>query len=329
MRKKLLSILLSLSMIAGMLSTFAVSAFADDETIVEESVFAEEPTFIEESVFAEEPTLTENSNCSETVLEEDDDDYDDEWDEPEILPVKNLKTTNIKWNSATLTWRNPGDVDGYDIYIEQLETRQEYYHWTYKEEILIEDPATVSYKVQNLLPCRSYSFRVIPYRNIDGYKRFADYWECKCIGIKTPPCPDGSFYTSNRKLAKRLTIVIKKYKENAKFKKSGQCYGYAEWGSKQIAKTRKKTTINKKFTKKNVEKYIVGLKAGAHVRIKRSGMEHSVLIIKSTKNSMCWVDCNWNHDNRVHYSVGTAEDFYYQYFNYSKILWIMKTKTYR
>lgn len=293
-------------------------------------------------VFATTTTsFAEDYDDGEEYISYDEEDWDWDWedeeDEPEepeydINPATNIKFSNIKYNSATVTWKNPGDIDGYDIYtcIEKDIIKGNKFDREYKDELLttIEDPNITSYHLKHLVPQEYYEIDVVSYKYIDGVKQSADLYSCSDT-FETPMCMKGKFYTSNKKGGRNVIKVLKAYKYDQKFKGPGECYGYAEWASNKIAKSRTYVTINKKITLKNVKKYIIGLKPGAHVRMTSKRMDHSILILKATKDRIYWADNNFGSYNRVHYHAGTLVDLYCMMSGYSKIAWIYKTKTYR
>lgn len=306
MKSHILSILISIMMVATILPAYTVTSFADDEAIGEDFISYDE---FDPDSYVEGYAIVGESG---------------------VAPVTDLKVSNITYNSATLKWSNPGNIDGYDLYKEVIvAVAEDEWEIDYIVADTINDPNICTYQLHNLLSCEYYGYYVVPFKLMNGVKTSADMYECENVYFQTLWCNKGSFYTSNKKLAKSLTKVFKAYKENAKFKGSGECYGYAEWGSKKIAKTRKKVNINKKMTLQNVNKYIVGLKSGAHVRFYSPNLSHSALIIKATKNRIYWIDNNWGYNNRVHYHAGDVAAFYRQYCGYTKIQWIMKTKAYR
>lgn len=285
-----------------------------------------------------------------TLNDDDDDEYleDDEdyemipgWDgeysedgEPIIEPTSKLKINNIKYNSATLTWKHSGNnVDGYKIYtyITKFTVKKGKidYDWDKKLLDTIDNPNTQSYRMTNLVPLETYEVSVVAYKVLNGKEYTEEDFDDYTKTFTTPLCMKASFYSSNKKAGKNVIKVIKAYKSDQKFKGSGECYGYAEWGSKKIAKSRSYVTINKKITLKNVKKYIVGLKPGAHVRMTSKRMDHSILILKATEDRVYWADNNYGSYNRVHYHAGSIVDLYGMMSAYSKIAWIYKTKSYR
>ena len=234
--------------------------------------------------------------------------------------LSKLKTTDIKYNSATISWESLPGADGYRIYSYSL--------FGFKD-VLIKtiDSGSISSCKLSLRPNVDYEIYVVPYRVENG--EVVEYEDLKRSSFfETPICYDSKFYSSNAKLSKSIGKVLKTYKDCTKFKGSGECYGYAEWASKKIAKSRKYTKINKKLTAANVKKYICTLKPGAHVRI--SG--HSVVILKASKDVIYWADNNYRCSqgrNRVHYWTGTPEYFARVYHWHAKIEGIYKTISYR
>lgn len=300
MKNKSISVFLSLLLSLCLIMTFGATAYADEE--FDGDIAWEEEEWYEEPDFS-------------------------------VPPVTTLKVSNLKSNSATLSWKNPGGVDGYElrryVYTTSVEGSTISIDLNVETIADITNPDTLTYQLTDLMPLEGYDMVIAAYRIVDGIKQYSSIREGSEQDILTPVCTQGSFYSSNTKAAKSIAKVIKQYKDNAKFKGKGECYGYAEWASKKIAKTRTQVKVNKKVTLANVKKYIVGLKPGAHVRCTSSRTDHSILILKSTKDRIYWADNNWGHNNRVHYHAGTPEELYFTLMRYSKISYIMKTKTFR
>ena len=230
------------------------------------------------------------------------------------------KASNIKYNRATLTWTEYPAAAGYNIYCYSM----------FDADVLCRSIASgvaTTCNISDLKPNTYYFFTVVPYVDDNGTAKeieAAEMW----TSFETPICYDGRFYASNTKLSKSIGKVLKSYKECTRYKGAGECYGYADWASKKIAKSRRYTKINKKLTAANVKKYICTLKPGAHVRI--SG--HSVVILKASREVIYWADNNYRCSrgrNRVHYWTGTPDYFARVYHSHAKIEGVYKTLSYR
>ena len=78
------------------------------------------------------------------------------------------------------------------------------------------------------------------------------------------------------------------------FKGAGECYGYAESVRKLFGSgSGKRTTINKKATKKNMYNALKNCKPGTHVRYKKAGGGyHSIVVYKVTKDYIYYSEGN-------------------------------------
>ena len=266
---------------------------------------------------------------------DDDEDWeDDEDDEPFIEPTSKLKINNIKYNSATLTWKHSGNnIDGYKVYtyITKFTVKKGKIDYDWDKELLttIDDPNTQSYRMTNLAPLETYEVSVAAYKVLNGKEYTEEDFDDYTKTFTTPLCMKASFYSSNKKAGRNIIRVLKGYKDGQKYKGSGECYGYAEWASNKIAKSRTMVNVNKKITKSNIKKYIVGLKPGAHIRLSGKATIHSIVILKSTKDRIYWADNNGGGNNRVSYHSDTINDFHVALSYWSKIVWIYKTKSFR
>ena len=230
------------------------------------------------------------------------------------------KAISVKYSSATLSWTKIPGAAGYNIYKRFMRGKEKLYR-------TITSGATTSLKLTGLCSNADYEFYIVPFAIIDGKR--VEYDDAYMASwFDTPICYNSKFFTSNKKLQKSIGKVLGTYKNCHKFKGSGQCYGYAEWASKKIAKKRKYVKINKSLTPSNVRKYICTLKPGAHVRI----TGHSLVIIKASKDVIYWADNNYScrrGTNRVHYWTGSPEMFDRIYNSHSKIVGVYKTVSYR
>lgn len=273
--------------------------------------------------FAAEDSAVDEAGCGseKTLLAND--------DEVIVDPNPNYDTSfsMVTYQSCVLKW-NPCEVaDGYYVYYQRIGTYN-------TKRILaadIKDKMVTFWSFKGLKPMGEYWFDIVPYAynskgEIVEVKKSARY-----DNLEMPMCYDGNYFTSNAKVAKSITKVLKTYKHGAKYKGKNECYGYAEWASKKIAKSRKMVKVNKKVTPRNVRKYICNLKAGSHVRLK--GNPHSLVILKATKDYIYWADNNstWygGGRNRVHYYGNTPAWFSTVYSCHDTIEWINKTTSYR
>lgn len=91
-------------------------------------------------------------------------------------------------------------------------------------------------------------------------------------------------------------------RDGRKYKGSGECYGYAEMMRKRFGTGYRKVTVNKKYSGKNIYKYLKDVKPGTHVRIKYgSNQGHSIVIFKVTKTKMYYADANVGYTNEISY----------------------------
>lgn len=144
----------------------------------------------------------------------------------------------------------------------------------------------------------------------------------------------GSDCTSNKTAAATIDYVLNKYKQDAAYPGSGECWGYAEKVSTMLAASRDtKYYTGLKFTEANFKKKCLGVKAGTHIRLgndkKFNGWSgHSVVLFKVTEKQVIWADNNFGRDNRVSYYSGTLDDFLWTY-GYTYLQMVSKPVSYR
>lgn len=252
---------------------------------------------------------------------------------PEITSVK---LSDVCARRMKVSWTCKAGANGFYIYSLKLKYNSKTDDFYYTRTLLktVKRGTTRSTVIRDLTPANYYEIQVIPYQNVNSRIRrgtkepiWAENYNDAC----TEYCRVGSFYSTNVKAQKSLNSIFRTYKENQKYRGSGECYGWAEWASRKIARTRTKVNVNKSFTVANVNKYIVGCKPGTHVRI--SG--HSLVILKATSKRIYWVDNNYNFTgnrtgaNRVHYWAGTPAEFRSCYRSHNKIEWLYKPTSFR
>ena len=93
-----------------------------------------------------------------------------------------------------------------------------------------------------------------------------------------------------------------------------------------------------RFNEKNFLAKCKGCKAGTKLvlgqaKYENGTLSHAIILFKVTANEVWWADCNWNHDNVVHYRHGTVKDFvnfyHYKKSKYSYLHFIVKINSYR
>jgi len=101
---------------------------------------------------------------------------------------------------------------------------------------------------------------------------------------------------------------------------------------------REKNYYGLRFNKKNFLKVCKGCKAGTKLvlgqaKYENGTLSHAIILFKVTSKEVWWADCNWNHDNVVHYRHGTVRDFinfyHYKKSKYSYLHFIVKINSYR
>lgn len=93
-----------------------------------------------------------------------------------------------------------------------------------------------------------------------------------------------------------------------------------------------------RFNKTNFLKVCKGVKPGTKLVLGQAKWEdgslsHAIVLLKVTSKEVWWADCNWNHDNVVHYRHGTIRDFinfyHYRSYKYSYLHFVVKINKYR
>lgn len=285
--------------------------------------------------FAEDEHINDSQHTQDRWIDtweegwEPEDDF--EWDQIEEGGEKRLLAfSDITYDGLNIHWMKCEKADGYRVYSSVVDGRAKHVL-----QGTIKGNAVTSFKVKNLLPLNLYLITVKPYRINSKDKTVVVQNEIKNGFKETPMCYDGKYYSSNEKVANSLNKVLGKYKYDTKYKIKGGEHGYADWASKQIAKSRKKVKINKNLTQSTCKKYICNLKPGSLVRL--SGRGHSLVIIKATNNYIVWADYDNKYAlgsyaayNKVLYYVQTPSYFVHDYSHaHKKIDYIQKTTSYR
>lgn len=93
-----------------------------------------------------------------------------------------------------------------------------------------------------------------------------------------------------------------------------------------------------RFNRKNFLSVCEGAKPGTKLVLGQAKWEdgslsHAIVLLKVTSKEVWWADCNWNHDNVVHYRHGTVRDFinfyHYKSYKYSYLHFVVKINKYR
>lgn len=105
------------------------------------------------------------------------------------------------------------------------------------------------------------------------------------------------------------------------------------------SKTKETNYYGLRFNKKNFLKVCKGVKPGTKLVLGQAKYEdlksvsHAIVLLKVTSDEVYWADCNWNHDNVIHYRHGTVTDFinfyHYKSSKYSYLHFVIKIKKYR
>lgn len=117
----------------------------------------------------------------------------------------------------------------------------------------------------------------------------------------------GAHCTSNKVAASTIDYIQARYPNNTQYKGSGECWGWAEKISTMLASKRStKYYKGLPFTEENLLKKCKGAKAGTHIRISNnkefSGYSgHSIVILKLTKDEVCWTEANAGGYNNIRY----------------------------
>ena len=144
----------------------------------------------------------------------------------------------------------------------------------------------------------------------------------------------GSDCTSSQNAAATIDYILNKYKQDAVYPGTGECWGYAETVSDMLASSREtKKYTGLKFNKTNFKNKCLGVKAGTHIRLGNektfnAWKGHSVVLLKVTEEQMIWADNNFGRDNRVSYYSGTMDDFLWTY-GYTYLQMVSKPVSYR
>jgi len=144
----------------------------------------------------------------------------------------------------------------------------------------------------------------------------------------------GSDCTNSTSAASNINKLIKKYPNHSKFKSGGQCWGYAEKVSTNIAGSRKSSYYKgKKFTKNNFKELCVGVKSGTHLRLSRNSTfsayyGHSVALLKVTDSEVIWTDNNYIGTNIIGYHKSSLSYFMSYYSTYGYINMVRQTTSY-
>ena len=93
-----------------------------------------------------------------------------------------------------------------------------------------------------------------------------------------------------------------------------------------------------RFNRKNFLSVCKGCAPGTKLVLgqatyENGSLSHAIILFKVTSEEVWWADCNWNHDNVVHYRHGTVRDFinfyHYKSSKYSYLHFIVKINKYR
>lgn len=93
-----------------------------------------------------------------------------------------------------------------------------------------------------------------------------------------------------------------------------------------------------RFNRKNFLAVCNGAKPGTKLVLGQAKSEdgslsHAIVLLKVTQNEVWWADCNWNHDNVIHYRHGTVKDFinfyHYKKSKYSYLHFVVKVEKFR
>lgn len=121
--------------------------------------------------------------------------------------------------------------------------------------------------------------------------------------------------------------------------KGGLC---GRWSNKVRAvfasSSREKNYYGLRFNRKNFLSVCKGCKPGTKLvlgqaKYENGSLSHAIVLFKVTATEVWWADCNWNHDNVIHYRHGTVRDFinfyHYKSSKYSYLHFVVKIKKYR
>ena len=112
------------------------------------------------------------------------------------------------------------------------------------------------------------------------------------------------------------------------------CNVWATRAFNSVAKTSSRRGCYCRFTKKNLLRICKGVKPGTKIIIgTRHRQVHAIILFKVTDKKVYWGDCNWTHDNNVHYRSSTPKDFinfsHYKKSKYTHFHTIWKVKSYK
>ena len=138
----------------------------------------------------------------------------------------------------------------------------------------------------------------------------------------------GADCTDNATAASVIDYVQLKYPDYTTYPGSGLCYGYAEKVSTLLASSRSVRNLGVSFNEKNLKKYLLNTKPGAHVVLSRPGMKHSIVIFKLTEDEICWADNNRCAQNTIGYYQATWDNVFDILWNYDTIEKIYFPKKY-
>lgn len=131
-----------------------------------------------------------------------------------------------------------------------------------------------------------------------------------------------------------------KWKCDTRLARGGQLCG--RWSNMVLdtlaSKTSTRYYTGLRFNKKNFLKVCKGVKVGTKLvlgqaRSEDGSLSHAIVLLKVASKEVWWADCNWNHDNVIHYRHGTVSDFinfyHYKSSKYSYLHFVKKVTRYR
>ena len=140
--------------------------------------------------------------------------------------------------------------------------------------------------------------------------------------------------------ASYVDYVQGKWKDDTRLAKKGALCG--KWSNlvrKTFSSSMKEINYyGLRFNEKNFLKVCKGCKAGTKLvlgqaKYENGTLSHAIILFKVTSKEVWWADCNWNHDNVVHYRHGTVKDFinfyHYKKSKYSYLHFIVRINSYR
>ncbi len=117
----------------------------------------------------------------------------------------------------------------------------------------------------------------------------------------------GSDVTSNKTIASAIDFMMVKYKNESVFPGNGElCVAFANKFNSMIASSNKTTQLyNKRVSDENYKKYIMGCKPGTMFRLsygpKSAAAGHTIIVLKATRDTVWWAECNRGGHNVIHY----------------------------